>query len=179
MGAIPHLEEWHDVFVVIGGAAGALVGLLFVVVSLHFARIEAAADANLLATMDGARFNTVHLLVVLAESVAILIPQPALWLGVELIALNLLGARGPFAFIYRYRGKRLTISDEGTFPTALLATIIVAYAVGLAGGVVVLRELEWGLYLVVASCLMKIVRSVLTAWMLIFSLSHTHHAKAK
>lgn len=28
MDAIPHLEAWHDAFVVIGGAAGALVGLL-------------------------------------------------------------------------------------------------------------------------------------------------------
>lgn len=174
MDAIPHLEAWHDVFVVIGGAAGALVGLLFVVVSLHFARLEAAVDTNFRATVDGARFNTLHLLVVLAESIAVLVPQPALFLGIELIALNLIGARGPIAFVLRYRRTRLTISDEGKFPTALLATIGAAYAIGIAGGVAVLRAQEWGLYLVTFSCLAKIVRSVLTAWMLIFSLSHSH-----
>jgi len=177
--AIPHLEAWHDAFVVIGGAAGALVGLLFIVVSLHFGRIEAGADTNTRATLDGARFNTVHLLIVLAEAVAVLTPQPALFLGAELIALNLLGARSPFAFIHRYAGKRLTISHESGFPSVLLATIIAAYALGVAGGVVVLRHAEWGLYLVTLSCLAKIARSVLTAWMLIFSLSHTRSAEPK
>jgi hypothetical protein len=175
--AIPHLEAWHDVFVVIGGAAGALVGLLFIVVSLHFGRIDAATDTNTRATLDGARFNTMHLLTVLAEAVAVLVPQPALFLGAELIALNLLGVRAPFAFIYRYAGKSLTISHAGKFPSTLLATIIAAYGLGVAGGVVVLRHAEWGLYLVTLSCLSKIARSVLTAWMLIFSLSHARSAE--
>lgn len=30
------------------------------------------------------------------------------------------------------------------------------------------RHADWGLYLVTASCVLKIVRSVLTAWMLLF-----------
>ena len=177
MDTILHLEAWHDVFVVIGGASGALVGLLFVVVSLHFGRIDAAADTNTRATLDGARFNTVHLLTVLAEAIAVLTPQPALFLGAELVALNLVGVRQPFIFIYRYAGKRVTISHEGKFPSKLLATIIFAYVLGVAGGAVVLRHGEWGLYLVTLSCLAKIARSVLTAWMLIFSLSHARRAE--
>lgn len=110
---------------------------------------------------------------------AVLMPQPALFLGIELIVLNLLGVRSPFAFIFRYAGKRVTISDEGKFPALLLATIIAAYAVGIAGGVFVVRQAEWALYLVTFSCMAKIVRAVLTAWMLIFSLSHAHGEKAK
>ena len=41
------------------------------------------------------------------------------------------------------------------------------------------RSSDWGLYLVTLSCLTKIARSVLTAWMLIFSLSHVQGAGRK
>jgi len=177
MSPLAHLDAWHDVFLMIGGASGALVGLLFIVVSLHFGKVDVAADTNARATMDGARFNTMHLLTVLAEAVAVLTPQPALFLGVELVALNLLGVRAPITFIRRYAGQRVTISHEGRFPTTLLATVIAAYALGAAGGAAILRHAEWGLYLVTASCVTMIVRSVLTAWMLIFSLSHARDAE--
>ena len=48
------LEMWHDVFVVIGTSAGALVGLLFIVMSIHLDKITERADDNLRATIDGA-----------------------------------------------------------------------------------------------------------------------------
>jgi|HubBroStandDraft_3_1064219.scaffolds.fasta_scaffold430209_2 hypothetical protein len=38
-------ELWHDLFVVIGGAGGGLVGLLFVVMSLHLGKIVDAGSA--------------------------------------------------------------------------------------------------------------------------------------
>ena len=104
-------EEWHDLFVVIGTSAGALVGLLFVVMSLHFGKISERADHNMRATIDGARYNTIHLLVVLVEAAVVLTPQPLRFAGAELIALNLFGLRGPVAFTLRYFNKKITISD--------------------------------------------------------------------
>jgi hypothetical protein len=59
MERMNHLEMWHDVFVVIGTSAGALVGLLFIVMSIHLDKINERADDNLRATIDGARFNTI------------------------------------------------------------------------------------------------------------------------
>lgn len=76
MGSLYKPEEWHDLFVVIGTSAGALVGLLFVVMSLHFGKISERADHNMRATIDGARYNTIHLLVVLVEAAVVLTPQP-------------------------------------------------------------------------------------------------------
>jgi hypothetical protein len=165
--------KWHDLFVMIGSSAGALVGLLFIVVSLHFDKIGTRDDVNTRITMQGARFNTMHLLTVMVEAAAVLTPQPVLALGVELIALNLFGLRLPLTIIRRYANQHVTISARGGFPTVLIATIIAAYLLGTAGGVAVLRHAEWGLYLVAASCLVKIVRSVLTAWVLIFGITHT------
>jgi hypothetical protein len=163
-------ELWHDLFVVIGTSAGALVGLLFIVVSLHLDKINERADHNVRATIDGARYNTIHLLVVLVEAAVVLTPQPLSFVGVELIAINIFGLRGPLAFAYKYLNKHITISPRGGFPTGLILTIIAAYLLGVAGGVAAFRLLDWSLYLVAASCVIKIVRSVLTAWMLMFGM---------
>jgi hypothetical protein len=164
-----HLEPWHDVFVVIGTSAGALVGLLFIVMSIHLDKITERADDTLRATIDGGRFNTIHLLTVLVESAVVLTPQPLTFIGVELIALNVFGLRGPLTFTKKYLHRHITLDQNGGFPTGLIATIICAYLLGIAGGVALLRLFEWGMYLVTAACVTKIVRSVLTAWMLMFA----------
>jgi hypothetical protein len=163
-------ELWHDLFVMIGSSAGALVGLLFVVISLHIGKISERTDYNMRATIEGARNNTMHLLTVLVEAAVVLTPQPTSYLGAELVAINLLGLRIPLIFTYKYYDKHITISHRGGFPTGLILTIIASYLVGIVAGVGVFRLLPWGLYLVAASCVIKIVRAVLTAWMLMFGI---------
>jgi hypothetical protein len=171
------LEAWRDLFVMIGSSAGVLVGLLFIVTSLHFDKISERSDANMRATVEGGRNNTLHLLTVLAEAAAVLTPQPAAALGLELIGLNLFGLRLPLTIIRRYAGQRITISERGGFPTRLIATIIAAYLLGAAGGVGILMGLDWGLYLVALACVTKLVRTVLTAWMLMFGMFHAQAAR--
>jgi hypothetical protein len=179
MDTVIQPELWHDVFVMLGSAAGALVGLLFIVVSLHFDKIHALDDANTRVTMQGARFNMLHLLTVLVEAAAVLTPQPLTWLGAELVILNLFGLRLPLTIIVRYFDKHITISARGGFPILLIATIIAAYLLGAVGGAALLGQAGWALYLVVISSLTKIVRSVLTAWMLIFGISNAQLAKPR
>lgn len=161
-------DLWRDLFVMIGTCAGALVGLLFIVMSLHIDKISGLPDYNMRATVEGARYNILHLLTVVVETVVLLTPQPLSWAGSELIAINLLGLRLPLTIVYKYFDKHLTISHRGGFPTILIATIIGAYLTGAVGGATVFRHPVWGLYLVTIACVTKIVRSVLTAWMLMF-----------
>src|SRR5678816_4707488 len=104
---------WRDLFAMIGASAGALVGLLFIVVTLHFDKISERTDANMRVTMEGARNNMYHLLTVLVEAVVVLTPQPLFFAGIELIALNLVGLRLPLTIIYRYVGQNITISNRG------------------------------------------------------------------
>jgi hypothetical protein len=165
-------EAWRDLFEMIGASAGALVGLLFIVVSLHFDKIAERSDANMRITFEGARYNTLHLLTVLVEAAVVLTPQPPVLLGAELIAINLFGLRLPLRIIYRYRNQNITISQRGGFPTALIATVITAYLAGAAGGAAIFEHASWGLYLVAGSCVTKLVRAVLTAWTLIFGLTN-------
>ena len=128
------------------------------------------------ATIEGARNNTFHLLTVLVEAAAVLTPQPLPFLGAELMALNAFGLRLPFTIIYKYFG-RVTISPQGGFPMGLILTIIAAYLVGIVGGMAIFSRLDWGLYLVAASCVAKVVRAVLTAWMLMFGASRAAATK--
>jgi len=167
---------WRDLFVMLGTSAGALVGLLFIVISLHFDKITERADANMRMTIEGSRNNTFHLLTVLAEAAAVLTPQPALALGLELIGLNLFGLRLPLMIVIRYIGQPITISEGGGFPRRLLATIVVAYLVGAAGGVGVAMGHSGALFLVAVACVVKLIRSVLTAWMLMFGMFHARTA---
>jgi hypothetical protein len=163
--------QWHDLFEMIGASAGALVGLLFVVITLHFGRITERADDNMRITMQGARYNMFHLLTVLVEAAIVLAPQPPAFAGAELIAVNLFGLRLPIVIIYRYFGKNITIGSNGGFPTLLLATIIFAYLLGAAGGAMMFHHSQWAIYMVAVSCLIKLVRSVMTAWMLMFGVT--------
>jgi hypothetical protein len=165
MGSEYDPEAWNDLFLMIGTSAGALVGLLFVVMSLHLDRVSELPDHNMRVTMEGTRNNAYHLLTVLVEAAVLLAPQPLSFMAIELIAINLFGLRLPFTIIRRYVGQRITISERGGFPTGLIVTIIVAYALGIAGGALVFVQPNWGLYVVAVSCMTKVVRSVLTAWM--------------
>ncbi len=165
-------EQWRDLFVMLGTTAGALVGLLYIVISLHLDRIIERRDINMRITVEGARNNTYHLLTVLIEAACVLAPQPALALGLELIALNLFGLRLPLMIVRRYVDQKVTISEQGRFPTRLIVTVIGAYVLGAAGGAAVIAHADWALYLVAASCLIKVVRTALTAWMLMFGMFH-------
>jgi hypothetical protein len=176
MEGIHHPEHWEGLYVVIGTSAGALVGLLFIVMSLHFAEIRGRTDDNMRLTIEGGRNNTYHLLTVLIEAALVLTPQPIAFLGAELVLINLFGLRLPLTIVYKYARRPITISERGGFPTHLIATIIVAYLTGAVAGGLLIAGHQWALYLVTAACLVKLVRAVLTAWMLMFGMVHAEAA---
>ncbi len=156
-------DVWRDLFVMFGAAAATLVGLLFVVVSLHVNAIRDRVDDDLGATIHAARNNTYHLLTVLVTAALVLAPQPPPLLGGELIAVHLFGLRLPIIFTYRH-----FIANHRGFPISMIVTISAGYMLGAAGGAALIGHAGWGVYLIGASCLTLLVRSVLTAWMLMF-----------
>lgn len=167
METIFHSELWRDLYVMLGTAAGALVGLLFVVMSLHLEKVDNPAY-NLRMIMEGARNNTYHLLNVLVMATLVLMPQPLTVLGAELLAINLFGLRLPLIITYKYCIKPVTVTSRSDFPYVLILTIITGYVLGIVGGAALIRSEEWGLYPVTLCCITLIVRSVLTAWKFMF-----------
>jgi hypothetical protein len=156
-------EHWHDLFVMLGTAAAALVGLLFVVMSLYFSAIREHHDYKIRATVHAARNNTFHLLTVLVTAALVLAPQPSRFLGAELVAIHLFGLRLPILFTYKH-----FIQNSAGFPITMIIMISMGYLLGAAGGAALFLHAGWGLYLVTASCVMILARSVLTAWTLMF-----------
>ena len=166
-------EAWHDLYIMLGSAAAVLVGLLFVVITLHLGEIRNNPHFNTAATIHAARNNTLHLLTVMVETALVLTPQPAAILGAELVALNLYGLRLPVGFTYRWFNKNIRFAEHRGFPADIIATIFVSYLLGIAGGIALIEDESWGLYLLTASCLVILVRSVLTAWALMFGVGET------
>ena len=160
-------EVWRDLFIVVGGAAASLVGLLFVVMSLHFNAFQSRLDYNLRATVHAARNNTYHLLTVMLTALAILAPQKPQMVGLELIGLHLFGLRLPLLFTYTH-----FIRNHGGFPMAMIVTISAGYLLGAAAGAALIWRPEWGLALAAVACAVLMVRTVLTAWMLMFEREH-------
>jgi hypothetical protein len=84
------MQAWHDFYMTAGGAAAALVGLLFVGVSLHLDAVVSRRDVR--ATARGAFLSLVALLLV---SLLVLVPQFTLAdLGKALVALSVVGLLG-------------------------------------------------------------------------------------
>jgi hypothetical protein len=112
----------------------------------------------------GRAFNhTRFLLIILVETLLVLIPQPMFVLGVELVAINVLGLWLPLSFVYIFfqnnEGYR---RGGGMLHRAIIFSI--GFLLGIVGGVLLVEHLSWGIYLVAASCVILLVRVVLSAW---------------
>src|SRR5262245_66402997 len=99
------IGAWHDLYVMLGSSSAALIGLLFVAVSIHLGEV---------ASNPGFRVRsynqTLYLLTLLVEAVLVLIPQPVPFLGAELVVLNVVGLWFPistsYTFLYKHRDNR-------------------------------------------------------------------------
>ena len=167
------IEHWHELYIMLGTTAGALVGLLFIVMSLHLDKIREQVDDNFRFTIEGARNNTYHLLTILIETALVLMPQPLYLLGTELFVINVYGLRLPLSITFKYYRMNVKKGERRSFPIVTIVTISLGYLLGMSGGFALIRHWEWGMYLLSISLLMLLVRSVLTAWMFMF-IKKTH-----
>jgi len=164
-------DLWQNVFVVLGSSSAALIGLLFIATSLHLNEI---VDDPVLRRR--AFNNTCYLLIILVEALLVLFPQPMHILGVQLLAINLFALWFPLRFIYLYfENKEGFRHGGGVFHRAVIFSA--SFLLGIAGGTVLFERLDWGMYLVAISCIILIVRVVLTAWSIVLGVGRTEKQK--
>lgn len=154
-------EQWHDLFVATAGASAALLGLLFVAVSINLERILAYKGLP-----ERALETLLLLLGVLVVSIAGLMPgQSSVALGLELLATAGVVA----AIIIRLPGAGA--EDTGREPAAWRLSRLGVRLMGtvplVIGGLSVLTEAGGGLYWIAAGIALAIIGAVTNAWVLL------------
>lgn len=160
------MDVWANFFVGHLGASAALVGLLFVAISLNLAQISSVADLA-----NRALLALSLLLAILLVSSVMLIPgQPEFVLGMEVLVVGI----GVAALVLiKQPSSRDQTGSPNDAKTAvnmiLLAIAVLPYFVG--GVLIVTGQLQPGLYFVAAAIIFSFVKAVLDAWVLLIEIN--------
>jgi hypothetical protein len=160
-GMLSVMEAWETFTVIIGSAAAALIGLLFVAVSIKVDAIAASAELRNRAAQTLGLFVTV-----LSIGVLLAIPgQPYRVLGAELIALAVLSGGVLYAL-----DRRASV-DTSSQPVGRLLEVVTPNTITslllLASGLVLVNDVHAGLYVLVAPILVALIGGVTSAWLLL------------
>jgi modulator of FtsH protease len=143
---------WQNLYIMLGGAAGALAGLLFIAMSLQ---IRAIAKDSVLRARASA--NTFMIVMLVINAGAILVPQSNIALGVELCLTALLYV--PF-FIWRtLRVKRITKA----IPKRAFVSFFYPIT-GILGGVSLIFQFGGGMYIVTIQSAAILAWVIFNAW---------------
>jgi hypothetical protein len=157
------MAEWSEFTVVTGGAAAALVSLLFVAVTLRIDAMSRAPD------LRGRAAQTLTLFVVaLVVAIVLTVPAQPQWvLGAELIAIALLGGAAMLAL--NMRAEKVPHQD----PIARVLDRFGPNATTIAfiggTGVATTMKVDWGIYLLVPAQLAALIGGVFSAWLFLTS----------
>ncbi|HEY1622498.1 MAG TPA: hypothetical protein VGG16_01740 [Streptosporangiaceae bacterium] len=151
--------DWHDFATMIGGASGALTGLLFVAVSLNASRI--AGHPGLRASAGQTLTLFITPLVIAA---ALLVPHQPDWvLGAELTATGLFSG---LVLSVNHRVKTRLADDDLRLISIFNRRTpnVIAMGLVMASGVILTTGQEAGLYLLFPAMVVELVSGVLNAW---------------
>lgn len=154
---------WHDFAVGLVGASAALLGLVFVVVSLHLKAVVNDSVLRRRAEILLGLFATA-----LAASAALLIPgQSREALGIELMTIALL-----YIGLSTLATVLATQSSRGVSRDRLVRFILGELSAGLifVGGLGLVVHALGGAYLVAAGIVLGVLSSMLATWMLFVGL---------
>jgi len=156
-------EPWRDLFVMLGSSATALLGLLFVVLTIHLQTVKEDLDFRL-----RTRNNSYHLLNVFILSALTLAPVPVMFFGIGVALVCLYGLRLPIVVTwYLYRQDEAVRAHKPLWLGSVI-TVATAYALGIAGGIALLAGSNHGFALIATTCVVLMVRAVLSSWALMF-----------
>lgn len=159
---MPHAyqpELWRDLYVMLGTSAAALIGLLFVATSLHIDDLVRNPVYHLRAYNQ-----TRYLALLLIEAVFVLMPQPPLIFGIEVVLSNALGLALPLSNIYSFVYKNKQAAEPGGWAIGRALRYILAFVLGIAGGAALMANSAAGMYLVTASFVLLLVAVIANAW---------------
>jgi hypothetical protein len=155
------LEKWHDFFIVLGAAAGTLIGSMFVVISIASGLVR----ENELTSRIFVTPTIFHLAFVLLGSAFTLMPsvdRVSLGAGAGVAGIVFLGYAGRNVF-HIARRRAVVWSDHLWYAVAPL----LAYAVVIAGAVLVLKRGPGGVESIGVGFALLVAAGIRNAWDLI------------
>ena len=153
------MESWDTFAVIVGGAAAALLGLLFIAISIRLSVFAGSVELRNRAAATLTLFGVVLLLALLLAIPA----QSHRVLGVEVVVLAVLGGAGLFLLVWRAGrnrgqqviGRVLEMVSPDTVTTVLL----------LVGGLLLVFRVPAGMYVLVAPVITAFVGGLTSAWL--------------
>ncbi len=158
------MHEWDTFAVVIGGSAGALVGLLFVALSIHAERVAESADLRNRAAQTLVIFCRAVIGVLLAIPL-----QPEWLLGAELLALGILEA-GLLIVLDHRAGHRDSRKSLTQTLKVVNPSTLTAGGTALAG-VLILCRIRWAKFLLVPTVCGAMILGLAGAYLLLTKLT--------
>lgn len=158
------MESWQTFAVVIGGSAAALLGLLFVAISIRINVVAPSGELRNRAAQTLVLFATVLLAAILLS-----VPgQSPLVLGIELAVLAIATGVG-LELLDRRAANPDSPLRIGSVIAALTPSTVVSLLL-LAAGVVLVFGSTAGLYVLVAPVLTAFVCGITNAWLFMIRL---------
>jgi hypothetical protein len=173
MEQVARFGSWGELYVMLGTSSAALIGLLYVVTSLHLDEI-----VNDPASRRHARSNSLYLIITVVVAAIILTPQPDVFVGVELAFLNLAGLMIPLRNISIIMADWHGAHRAGfAFHRSLI--FITEFVAGGVGGAILALGSSWGLYLVTASYVGLLVSVTINAWSIMVGVGEIEKKKKR
>jgi hypothetical protein len=159
------MPGWSDFTVVTGGAAAALMGLLFVAVTLRIDAISQARDLRSRAAQTLTLFA-----VALAAALLLAVPGQPQWVfGSELIALAVFGGIAMLAL--NERAQRVSHQDPIARVLDQVGPNLTTIVLLAAAGVCNVLTVAWAMYPLVPAILAALIGGVVSAWVFLTEMS--------
>jgi hypothetical protein len=155
------LSEWHDFFLVMGAAAGTLIGSMFVVVSIGSGMVKGSTLASRIFVTP----TIVHLAVVLMGCAFVMMPT----LG-RLMLGSVAGVAGIVFLAYAARNVfhiRLRDAVEWSDHVWYGYCPLLAYAIMVVGAVLVLKSDRHAIEMLALAMALLVISGIRNAWDLI------------
>src|SRR5262249_29193332 len=172
------LSAWANFYVIVGTAAGALIGLTFVVISLVAGRTGEAVRPGLSSGGLGA-YNTptvVHFAAVLLACATLSAPWPALAPVALLLGLGGLAGTAYIAVVARRLARwevYTPVAEDWAFHAVLP---LAAYAALVVPALLLPGSSTWALFAIGAALLLLVVIGIHNAWDLVTAMALQHAA---
>jgi hypothetical protein len=155
------LREWHDFYLLVGTAAGTLVGLMFVSASIGASIYN---ESHLAAMKAFVTPTVMHFSAMLFIAILVMVPSHTFTtLGVLLGIGGVFGigysARVVYALLVRHR---FTVDVSDRLFYALIP--VLGYALVVASGILLLVKSSWSFNIMAAAVLVLLIAAIRNAW---------------